>query len=108
MTATAPINGTSSTVPDQRLVAVLASAGEPNRLMLLRLLLEEDRCVTECVERTGLGQSLVSKHLGRLIDSGLVQRWRSGRRNYHRVIDPAGVLEVLGAAERLAQPTTLE
>ncbi len=72
--------------------------------MLLRLLLEEDRCVTECVEHTGLGMSLVSKHLGRLVDVGLVQRRRSGRRNFHSVIDPAGVREVFTAAERLAQP----
>lgn len=57
--------------------------------------------MTQCVERTGLVQSLVSKHLGRLIEAGLVQRRRDGRRNYHSVVDPRGVKEILSVAERL-------
>ncbi len=85
------------------MAAVLTALGEPNRLLLLRLLLEEERCVAQCVERTGLIQSLVSKHLGRLIDVGLVQRRPSGRRNYHSVVDPDGLRETLDAAARLAQ-----
>lgn len=93
---------TTSREADQRLAAVLAAAGEPSRLKLLRLLLEQQRCVAECVEHTGLGQSLVSKHLSRLIGAGLVQRRRSGRRNYHSVLDPQGVREILSVTERLA------
>lgn len=80
---------------------VLAAVAEPNRLRLLRLLLEEERCVTQCVDQTGLVQSLVSKHLARLIEAGLVQRRRVGRRNYHSVVDPEGVSELLDAAGRL-------
>lgn len=83
---------------------VLAAVAEPNRIRLLRLLLEGERCVTQCVEQTGLVQSLVSKHLGRLIDAGLVQRRRAGRRNYHSVVDPQGLTELLDAAGRLAKP----
>ncbi len=45
------------------MAAVLTAVGEPNRLLLLRLLLGAERCVTQCVEHTGLVQSLVSKHL---------------------------------------------
>jgi DNA-binding transcriptional ArsR family regulator len=85
------------------MAAVLAAVGEPNRLLLLRLLLDEERCVTQCVEHTGLVQSLVSKHLARLIDVGLVQRRPSGRRNYHSVVDPDGLREILDVAARLAQ-----
>jgi DNA-binding transcriptional ArsR family regulator len=82
---------------------VLAAVAEPNRLLLLRLLLDGERCVKECVEYTRLVQSLVSKHLGRLVDAGLVERRRSGRRNYHSVTDPERVEDLLSAAERLAQ-----
>jgi DNA-binding transcriptional ArsR family regulator len=82
---------------------VLAAVAEPNRLRLLRLLLEGERCVTQCVEHTGLVQSLVSKHLGKLVDAGLVQRRRFGRRNYHSLVDPDGLREMLDVAERLAQ-----
>jgi DNA-binding transcriptional ArsR family regulator len=89
--------------PDQRMAAVLTAVGEPNRLVLLRLLMEGERCVTQCVEHTGLVQSLVSKHLGRLVDAGLVTRRRAGRRNYHSVVDPDGLRATLDAAARLAQ-----
>lgn len=83
---------------------MLAAVAEPNRVRLLRLLLEGERCVTQCVEQTGWVQSLVSKHLGRLVDAGLVQRRRVGRNNYHSVVDPRGVQELLDAADRLAAP----
>jgi DNA-binding transcriptional ArsR family regulator len=89
---------------DQRLAAVLAAVGEPNRLLLLRLLLDGERCVAQCVEQTGLGQSLVSKHLARLVDVGLVQRRTLGRRNYHSVIDPDGLRQALSAVAGLVQP----
>lgn len=84
------------------MTAVLAAVGEPSRLRLLRLLLEGERCVSQCTEHTGMVQSLVSKHLSRLIAAGLVQRRKSGRRSYHRVIDPEGLQELLRVAERLA------
>jgi DNA-binding transcriptional ArsR family regulator len=89
--------------PDQRLVTVLTAIGEPNRLLLLRLLLDGERCVTQCVGHTGLAQSLVSKHLGRLVEAGIVTRRRSGRRNYHSVVEPDALRETLDAAARLAQ-----
>jgi DNA-binding transcriptional ArsR family regulator len=88
--------------PDQHLATVLTAIGEPNRLLLLHLLLDGERCVAQCVEATGLVQSLVSKHLGRLVDAGLVQRRKAGRRNYHSIVDPAGLRETLDAAARLA------
>jgi DNA-binding transcriptional ArsR family regulator len=85
------------------MAAVLTAVGEPNRLVLLRLLLDGERCVAQCVEHTGLVQSLVSKHLGKLIAVGLVRRRRSGRRSYHSVVDPDALRETLDAAARLAQ-----
>jgi DNA-binding transcriptional ArsR family regulator len=84
--------------------AVLAALAEPNRVRLLRLLLDGERCVTQCIQATGLVQSLVSKHLGRLVDTGLVERRRSGRRSYHAVVDAQRVRELLSAAEELGQP----
>ena len=84
------------------LAAVFAAVAEPNRLRLLQILLEGERCVTQCVEETGLVQSLVSKHLSRLIDAGLVERRRVGRHSYHGVVDPQQVRELLDVAHRLA------
>ena len=85
-------------------MAVLAALAEPNRVRLVRLLFEGERCVTQCMEATGLVQSLVSKHLGRLVDVGLVERRRSGRRSYHSVVDPERLRKLLSTAEGLRQP----
>lgn len=94
-------------LPEQeRAAAVLAAVAEQNRVRLLRLLLDGERCVTQCMEHTGLVQSLVSKHLRRLVDTGLVESRRSGRRNYHHVVDPDGIRELLETAERLSRSRT--
>lgn len=89
-------------MPPAGSAAVLAAVAEPNRVQLLRLLLGGERSVGQCVEGTGLMQSLVSKHLTRLIDAGLVERRREGRQSYHSVVDPQGVEELLDIAARLA------
>lgn len=94
-------------LPEQDATAVvLAAVAEENRVRLLRLLLEGERCVTQCMEQTGLVQSLVSKHLRRLVDAGLVESRRSGRRNYHHVVDPDGIRDLLETAERLSRSHT--
>ena len=86
-----------------RAAAVLAAVAEPNRLQLLRVLLDGQRCVSQCMEATGMSQSLVSKHLTRLIDAGLVERQRIGRRNYHGLVDSEGMRELLTAADAAAR-----
>ena len=92
---------TSPERPDSA-AAVLAAIAEPNRLTLLRLLLDGEHCVTQCTQVTGLSQSLVSKHLSRLIDAGLVERERVGRRNYHRLRDAERMRALLAAADAAA------
>ena len=89
--------------PQDRLLSeVLKATGDPVRLTLLRYLLDGEHCVTQCMEHTGLQQSLVSKHLGRLVDAGIVVRRPSGRRSYHYVVAPDLVRRVLAAVEELA------
>jgi DNA-binding transcriptional ArsR family regulator len=95
-------HGTPSAQEDPA-AAVLAALAEPNRLRLLRLLLDGERCVTQCTQATGLVQSLVSKHLRRLVLAGLVERRRSGRRSYHSVVDAQRVRQLLSTAEKLGQ-----
>lgn len=50
-----------------------------NRLRIVRRLAEEPATVTELIEHVGLSQPLVSHHLRRLREAGLVQTRRSGR-----------------------------
>ena len=96
--------GAAPAPDDEALASVLAAVAEPTRLRLLRLLLDGELCVTQCTERTGLLQSLVSKHLARLVAVGLVQRRKAGRNNYHSVVDPEGLRLLLDATAALAQP----
>lgn len=60
---------------------------EPMRLRLLYLLMEGEKSVTELVEETGALQANVSKHLGMMLDAGIVGRRKQGLRAYYRVTD---------------------
>ena len=88
---------------DTRAAALLSAAGNPLRLTLLRFLLDDEHCVSQCMEHTGRQQSLVSKHLNHLVTAGLVARRRAGRRQYHRVTAPDLVRDLLDTAERLSR-----
>lgn len=62
--------------------------GDPVRWRLLRELAHSDRRVRELVVEVGLPQNLVSYHLGRLRQAGLVEARRSsfdGRDTYYRL-----------------------
>lgn len=60
---------------------------EPMRLRLLNTLREHELSVGELVEQTGAGQANVSKHLGMLLDAGLVARRREGNNVFYRIAD---------------------
>ena len=67
------------------LFAVLA---DPTRLMILYLLKQGSAYVAEIVERTGLKQPNVSKHLAMLYDARLVSRERNGNQILYSIGDP--------------------
>ncbi len=79
-------------VIDPELVNVVAARfkvlGEPARLLILNVLQEGERSVSELVERTGRSQPNVSQHLGHLSRAGLVASRRDGSRVLYRVADP--------------------
>lgn len=62
---------------------------EPTRLRILQSLRDEEASVSELVERVGLQQANVSKHLQHLHRSGLVERRREGLQVYYRIADPS-------------------
>ena len=53
--------------------ATLSALAEPNRLAIVELLRRKPRAVGEIVDRLGLQQPQVSKHLRVLSDAGLVE-----------------------------------
>lgn len=73
---------------------------EPNRLAVLHTLREGPRNVTAVVEKTGLSQALVSKHLKLLTIAGVVCRRPEGSLVFYEVIDRS-IYELLDRAEQL-------
>jgi len=73
---------------------------EPNRLAVLDALRQGPLNVTAVVERTGLSQALVSKHLKLLTIAGVVRRRPEGSLVFYDVIDK-GVFRLLAQAEKL-------
>jgi DNA-binding transcriptional ArsR family regulator len=75
--------------------ATLSALAEPNRLAIVELLRRKPRAVGEIVERLGLRQPQVSKHLRVLSDAGLVQvRAVAQQRIYSLRAEPFKELDV--------------
>ena len=66
---------------------VLRSIGSPYRLMILCLLVEREKTVTEICDAIGARQSLTSQHLTRLRLDGLVKAERRGHFAYYSLTD---------------------
>ncbi|MDQ2911522.1 MAG: metalloregulator ArsR/SmtB family transcription factor [Actinomycetota bacterium] len=77
--------------------------GEPMRIKLLDQLREREASVSELSETTGGSQQNVSKHLGVLLDAGIVGRRKDGNQVYYSIVDE-GIFrlceEVCGGLQR--------
>jgi ArsR family transcriptional regulator len=88
------------------IAARFSALSDPVRLRLLNTLMQGELSVGELVERTGLEQSNVSRHLAVLRREGIVARRAEGNRAFYR-IDDETVVEVCevvcsGLIDRLA------
>jgi ArsR family transcriptional regulator len=89
-------------------VETLNLLGDENRIRLCALLRQRELCVTDLVRVTGISQSRVSTHLGRLRDAGFVRDRRKGAQSFYALaIDtlPATAKAVLEAATTSTDPT---
>ena len=79
-----------SPLPDQ-LVELIAQRfrllGEPTRVKLLDAMRSGPATATDLQAATGASQQNVSKHLGMLIDAGVVRRAKEGNRAYFSIAD---------------------
>jgi len=67
------------------LVDALRAASDATRLRILGLCARADLSVLDLVRVLGQSQPLVSHHLKRLTDAGLLIRYREGQQVYHRI-----------------------
>ena len=61
--------------------------GEPMRIKLLDSLREREANVSELCEATGASQQNVSKHLGVLLEAGIVGRRKDGNQVFYSIVD---------------------
>lgn len=66
-------------------VETLKFLADGNRLRLLHLLGRRESCVCELIEQTGISQPLVSYHLRRLREAGLVRTRRKAQWVYYSI-----------------------
>jgi DNA-binding transcriptional ArsR family regulator len=72
----------------ERASAYFSLLSEPSRLRILRAVCYEELSVQQVVERTGLPQPNVSRHLTLLNRSGVLSRRRVGTSVFYAVSDP--------------------
>ena len=63
----------------KNVVTTLKALGDRTRLRIIKLLQHEPVCVCELVRILGMSQSAVSRHLGILKSSGLIDDYRVGK-----------------------------
>lgn len=93
-----------------RYVETLSLLGDESRIRLCALLAERELCVTDLVRVTGISQSRVSTHLGRMRDAGLLRDRKNGAQTFYGVAKDGlsdTVREVLDEAARSTDPTLL-
>ena len=90
----------------QLLAARFRALSDPTRLKILTTLMAGESSVGELVERTGIEQPSVSRHLIVLWREGIIARRAEGNRAYYRIDDPTVSrlfgLVCGGLAERLS------
>lgn len=67
----------------------LKALASPHRLLILCQLVNGEKNVTDLIEATGLPQTSMSQHLGKLRSEGVVTYRRDHRTLYYRIDHPA-------------------
>jgi ArsR family transcriptional regulator len=89
-------------------VDALTLLGDENRMRLCALLRGRELCVTDLVRVTGMAQSRVSTHLGRLREAGLVRDRRQGAQSFYGLVPdalPSAVRTCLDEVAGAGDPT---
>lgn len=83
---------------------VFKALSDENRLKVLELLLDGEKCVSELLEKMSIGQSTLSHHIKLMCVSGIIKSRKSGTATYYS-INPDGAKS---AIELLSKLTGIE
>lgn len=90
-TCCAPNVGVDLDLDAERIALLAGALGSPLRVRIVDVLRRSDEEVCQCelIALFGIGQSLLSHHIKKLVEAGLVQVERRHRWAYYRVPDDA-------------------
>jgi len=83
-------------------VELLKCVGSEIRYKILKLLKEDERCVSEIMKSLDKEQTLISHHLKKLRECGLVKKEEEGRKMIYEISDPS-VIEFMEKAKELSK-----
>jgi ArsR family transcriptional regulator len=83
----APTAGNDPALDAERLATIAKALGEPLRVRIVDLLRRSDEAVCQCelIALYGIRQSLLSHHMKKLVDAGLVSVERRHRWAYYSI-----------------------
>jgi ArsR family transcriptional regulator len=92
---------------------ICQALADPKRVLLLYLLVDGAKCVSELVDSMGVPQPTVSRHLGVLRERDLVQTERRGTSVYYaladrRIIDALDLMREVLAAQLMSNVDALQ
>ena len=92
----------------QRRADILKALAHPSRLLIVDVLNDRgELCVCDLVEVVGSDQPTVSKHLGILKQSGIIDHRRDGKNSMYRLARPC-VLDFITCIERVMKENLKE
>ena len=71
----------------QQMMAMLVALGNPDRMLILFALKEQDRCVCELELLLDKTQPAVSHHLKRLEEVNLIRGWKKGKFTHYSLVE---------------------
>ena len=66
---------------------VLKALSDDTRIKIVEFLLDGEKCVCKIFPHVKRTQSTVSIHLGKLVDAGILNSRREGKRIYYKIAD---------------------
>lgn len=87
----------------ERIAARFRMIGDPLRIRILERLMTSEASVHELTEAVGTSQQNMSKHLGLLLQHGIVGRRKEGTFAYYRIVDESVLAmceQACGAVQR--------
>ena len=79
--------------------------GDPTRLAIVEHLASGEHRVRDLHQHMGLAQSTVSKHVGYLLECGLMRARTQGRSTWYSLADPDRLRALITAAEKVLEAT---